>query len=313
MMFFWSLLLALCGAAFAQTRPGPPVDPGGANLPAQQIRAQDLIAVSVYDAPEFTRTVRVDSEGRIRLPMLKRPIAAGDLLPAELGDAIAAALRAEELLVDPVVTVTVTEYRSRPISVAGAVRNPITFQALGNETLLEAITRAGGLSPEAGPEILVSQPPSGDGQPPPEPRRIPVQGLLEAADPRLNPRLSGGEEIRVPEAGRVYVVGNVRKPGAYPVRGEGETTVLRLLALAEGLTPFSAEQAYLYRQENGSRREIPVPLKKIIERRAPDMPLQADDLFYIPDNKARRAVSGALDRALGFGAATASGVLIWRR
>src|SRR5579862_8415483 len=129
----------------------------GANLPAQTIGSADLLAISVYGAPEFTRTVRVSTEGLIRLPMLREQIDARGLMPAEVEMRIAAALAQEEILVDPAVTVTIAEYHSRPISVMGAVRSPLTFQALGKTTLLEALTRAQGLSEDAGPEILLTR------------------------------------------------------------------------------------------------------------------------------------------------------------
>jgi polysaccharide export outer membrane protein len=310
------VFLLLSGAAWAQT-PRAAVSPTGlANLPAQKIGPNDLIAISVYDSPELTLTVRVGQGGTIRLPMLKRRIKAEGLLPAALETAIAEALRAEELLVDPVVTVTIAEYHSRPISVAGAVRNPITFQAAGPVTLLDALTRAGGLSPEAGPEILVSRiQPGEDDTPTSIVQRIPVKGLIDAADPELNLRLFGGEEIRVPEVGKIFVVGTVKKPGAFPIQDSSETTVLQMLALAEGLAPFASKRAYIYRRDavTGSKHEIPIELKRIMKRKAPDVPLQANDILYIPDNSGRRMTVKALERIAGFGAATASGLLIWRR
>ena len=121
-----------------------------ANLPAQRIGANDLLAITVYGAPELTRTIRVSDDGLIRLPMVKRKIEARGLMPGELEQRIAAALVAEEILVDPAVTVNVAEYHSRPISVVGAVHRPLTFQAWGRTTLLEAIARAEGLSADAG-------------------------------------------------------------------------------------------------------------------------------------------------------------------
>ncbi len=98
------------------------VESVGANLPVQAIGPADLLAVSVYGAPEFTRTVRVSSEGLIRLPMLREKIDARGLMPADVERRIAAALAEEQILVDPTVTVTIAEYHSRPISVLGAVR-----------------------------------------------------------------------------------------------------------------------------------------------------------------------------------------------
>ena len=62
-----------------------------------------------------------------------------------------------------------------------------------------------------------------------------------------------------------------------------------------------------------AKHEIPIELRKILERKAPDVPLLANDILYIPDNTGRRASLAVLDRIIGFGAATASGVLVWRR
>jgi polysaccharide biosynthesis/export protein len=303
-------LLAGMACGWTQTRPE-----SDANLPAQKIGPNDLIAISVYDSPELTRTIRVGADGMIRLPMLSQRIKADGLLPLALESAIAEALRAEELLVDPVVTVTIAEYHSRPINVAGAVKNPITFQAAGPVTLLDALTRAGGLSPDAGPEILVSHMQTGeDGAPAALVQRIPVKALIELADPEMNLKLTGGEEIRVPEVRKVYVVGTVRRPGAFPVQNTAETTVLQMLALAEGLGPFASKQAYIYRQdaETGSKHEIPIELSKIMGRKAPDVPLQPDDILYIPDNAGRRITVNVLEKAVGFASATVSGVLVWR-
>lgn len=302
------LLAAVC--LHAQPNAAPP----GSNLPVQRIGPNDLIAVSVYGAPELTRTVRVGADGMVRLPMLPAAIEARGKMPDGLEQSIADALKKEQILVDPVVTVTIVEYHSRPISVAGAVRRPSTFQAIGAVSLLDAITRAEGLSPDAGPEILVTRTQPGEGGSALSlVQRIPVKGLIDQADPELNIPLYGGEEIRIPEAGRVYVVGNVKKPGAYPVQDASDTTVLKLLALSEGLAPFAAKQAFIYRREasSGNKNEIPLELSKIMTRKAPDVPVQPNDILYVPDNRGKRIGLTALDRALGFGTTTASGILIW--
>jgi polysaccharide export outer membrane protein len=146
-------------------------------------------------------------------------------------------------------------------------------------------------------------------------QRIPVRGLIDAADPELNLKLEGGEEIRVPEAGKVFVLGNVKKPGAFPVNDASDTTVLKMLALSEGLMSFTSKVAYIYRREGGTggkKNEIEIPLQKIVHRKAPDVTLQANDILYIPDDSGRRATATVLDRIAGFGSATASGVLIYK-
>jgi polysaccharide export outer membrane protein len=273
-----------------------------ANLPAQPIGPSDLIAVSVYGAPELTLTVRVSDDGRVRLPMLKQKIEALGLMPADLEGSIARALMEEELLVEPVVTVTIAEYHSRPISVAGAVKMPLTFQAWSKITLLEALTRAQGLTEDAGGEILITR--KGIVE------RIPVKGLIDAADPALNIALEGGEEIRVPQVGRVFVAGNVKRPGAFRIEAGIGMTVLKALAMAEGLAPYATREAYIFRREDGSPREVPIELRKILDRKAPDAALAANDILYIPDNRTGRAAATAIEKALSFAIGTASGALI---
>ena len=278
--------------------------PASGNLPAQKIGARDLLSLTVYNAPEIGRQVRVSEEGWIQVPMLKRRIAAAGLMPSDLEKEIAVALQEEQILIDPIVTVAVAEYASRPISVLGAVRRPVTFQANSPVKLLDALTRAEGLSPEAGGEILVTR--AG------LVTRVAVKGLIDRAEPALNLMLEGGEEIRVPVAGRVFVVGNVRKPGSFPVQDGQETSVLRLLAQSEGLMPFHSKMAYLFRTgQDGGRSEVPVELKKIMERKTPDLTVRANDILYVPDNTRRRVSVQALERILSFGSTTASGVLVW--
>lgn len=307
------ILLLTAITVAAQTQPHPiATDPGGANLPAQKIGPNDLLNISVYDAPELTRTVRVGADGLIRLPMLKRQIKADGLMPAQLEAAIADAVTAEQLIVDPFVTVTVAEYISYPISVAGAVKQPTTFQANGPVTLLEAITRAGGLSPEAGSEILISRPKTASGSAGDSlVQRIPVRGLIDAADPALNILLKGGEEVRVPDVGKIYVIGNVHHPGVFPMQGNSDATVLKVLASAEGLMPFANNDAYIYRREgsSGSKNEISIPLRKIMQRKAPDVALMADDILYVPDATGRRATWATLEKILLFGTGASTALI----
>jgi polysaccharide export outer membrane protein len=309
-------VLIASGVAFPQQQqPNRPASAPelGANLPAQPVGPNDLIAVSIYDAPELSRTIRVGADGDIRLPMLKQRVKAQGLYPSELETAIVAALRAEEILVDPFVTVTIAQYQSRPISVAGSVKMPLVFQAESAVTLLEAIARAQGLREDASREILVSRSePGPDGKPLMLTRRIPVRGLIDNADPSLNMMLTGGEEIRVPEVGKIYIMGNVKKPGAFAVQDGSDTTLMQMLALAEGLMPFANKQAFIYRREgNGPKNEIPVSLDEIMNRKAPDVVLTANDILYIPDNRGKRFGIAALEKFLLFGSTAGATALIY--
>lgn len=288
-----------------------PATPGeaGGNLPAQPVGANDLLAVTVYGAPELSRSLRVTPDGSIRLPMLKQAIGVRGLLPLEIETRLAEALTSEQILVEPVVTVTIAEYSSRPINVAGAVKKPLTFQANGRTTLLDALTKAEGLAADAGHDILVTRPSKSGGTA--LTQRIAVRDLLENVRPEANILLEGGEEVRIPEVGRVFVVGNVLKPGSFPLSDLNGMTVMKALAMAEGLSRFSGKQAYIYRPvEGGPKQEVAVELRKIMDRKSPDIELLAGDVFYIPDNRKSRVTSQLIDRLVSFGAGTASGALI---
>jgi polysaccharide export outer membrane protein len=281
----------------------------GTNLPVEKIGDNDLIGLTVYDEPQLTRTVRVGPDGEIRLPMLRRHIQAAGIYPEDLEAAIKTALVEENVLVEPIVTVSVIEYRSRPITIAGAVKSPATFQAVGTVTLLDAISRAGGLTENAGSEILVSHPSSNENDnSPPLTERVSVIALYRAEDPASNITLHGGENIRVPDAGRVFVAGDVKRPGAFNISDGSESSVMKALALSGGLDSYASHKAYIYRVEGGSggRNEIPIELKKIMDRKSPDVPLMANDIFYIPNSNGARAGVKVLETSIGL--ATGLGV-----
>lgn len=282
-------------AAYTETAAG--------NLPAQKIGPNDLISISVYDSPEFTRQVRVAADGTIILPMMRHAIPAAGLMPRELEDRIAQALISERLLKEPSVIVTVAEYVRRPVIVTGAVRSPVTIQALGDLTLMDAITRAGGIAPEAGPEILVDSALSSD---PALIRRIPIKPLLNASDPKLNITLNPGDEVRVPAAGRISVLGNVKNTGSFPILDTTDTTVLNALVLAGGFATTKPNEAYIIRQDDTpqGRHQIPVPIRDIVDRKAPDVPLIAHDILFVPTNKKHETLL-ALAQILGVAGSSA--------
>jgi polysaccharide export outer membrane protein len=137
-----------------------------------------------------------------------------------------------------------------------------------------------------------------------------VRGLLDGVDPSLNLNLHGGEEIRVPEAGRVFVVGDVKKPGYFDITDGSESSVMKALAFSGGLDEHPGHVAYIYRIEGGAggRNEIPVELKKIMDRKAPDVALEANDILYIPEANGRRVSLKVLETSIGI--ATALGVTL---
>jgi polysaccharide export outer membrane protein len=311
---FTSVLPLTAQDAARQFVPAPVADLNpSSNLPFQPVGPEDLLGLQVYDAPEFTRTVRVSKEGSIRLPMLKSSIRVQGLLPDEIGVLVKEALVREELLVDPFVTVNIVEFHSRPISVTGAVHTPTIFQAVGSVSLLDALARAGGLvADQAGPEIIVTRP-NGDTNTR-SIQRIPVKALFAGSDPELNLKLTGGEEVRVPDVGKIIVSGSVTHPGPYPVLDGASNTVTTAIAQAGGTIQYFSHTAYIFRPDDkGTMHEIKVDLGKILGRKSPDITLQAKDVLYVPDSSSRRITQNTINSLTGVaGSAAIAGIYVAR-
>ena len=221
-------------------------------------------------------------------------------------------LKREQLLVDPFVTVTVGEYHSRPISVNGAVKNPTIFQAIGTVNLLDAIAKAGGITDQAGGDIIITRP-NGDSATQ-SVQRIPVKPLIEGTDSSLNVKLIGGEQIRVPTVATVVVTGNVKESGVFPVQDNGTTTVMTAIAQAKGLGDYQPKKVYIYRNDaQGVRHEIEVDLKAIKDRKQPNVVLQAKDVLYVPDNHRAKITEQTINVLSGVGASSATALVYTRR
>jgi polysaccharide export outer membrane protein len=171
--------------------------------------------------------------------------------------------------------------------------------------------RAGGLTENAGAEILVSHPSTlAGGSPVLLTERFPVHSVMDISDPASNLKLEGGENVRVPEGGRVFVVGNVKRPGPIQIT-DGSASVLKAVTLSGGLESFSSRTAYIYRVEaTGSSNQIPVEIKKIMTMKSPDVPLYGNDTLYIPNSTGQRISSKALSVTLGVGLGIA-GLLVY--
>jgi polysaccharide export outer membrane protein len=291
------------------TNPSPIADLNPlSNLPLQRVGPEDLLGLQVYDAPEFTRSVRVSADGTIRLPMLKIPIRVQGLMPNEIEILVQEALEREKLFVDPFVVVNIVEYHSRPISVTGAVKSPVIFQAIGSVSLIDALARAGGVVPDqAGAEIIVTRPNGDTGVQ--SIQRIPVKALMLGTDPELNLKLTGGEEIRVPDVGKFIVAGSVAHPGPYPVLDGAANTVTTAIAQAQGTIQFYSHIAYIYRPDDKGMHEITVELGKILARKSPDITLQARDVLYVPDSSGRRITQTTINSLTGLGSSAASALI----
>ncbi|MEQ1758993.1 MAG: polysaccharide biosynthesis/export family protein [Vicinamibacterales bacterium] len=251
-----------------------------------RIGADDVLSITVLQAPELNTSVRVAEAGDISLPLIG-VVHASALTTRELENAIKTRLR-EGFIRDPEVTVLVTEIRSRGVSVVGAIQRPGVIQVRGTTTLLEVLSMAGGLSANAGDSVVVVR---GNGQTTAQ-QTIDIKlKALMAADMAANIQLLPGDVVNVQSAALIYVMGSVNKPGAYAMRGNDRLTVLRALAYGEGAAAAAGKSsAFVLRVgDQGERVEIPVNLDDILKGRAPDIEMQAQDVLFVPENGSKKA------------------------
>ncbi len=146
-------------------------------------------------------------------------------------------------------------------------------------------------------------------------QRIPVKALISGADPDLNIKLTGGEEVRVPEVLKIIVEGSVVRPGPYPVLDPVSTnTVMTAIAQAGGLIQYADHVAYIIRvDDQGVTHTIKVPLWDIQNRKKPDVTLQARDILQVPDSPKRRITQTTINSVTGVGMSASSAAILLGR
>jgi polysaccharide export outer membrane protein len=282
------------------------------------IGAGDLLGIDVFDVPELSRDVRVNETGYISLPLMPSKVRAMGLTPFQLQDKLAELLQTNGLVSTPQVTVSMKEQHSQPITVIGAVKNPMVIQALRKTTLLQALSQAGGISPEAGSTVIVTRgvmdtsdsADSADASATPVPQTFTIRlsDLLDSGDSHFNIPLVVGDVVSVPRAGIIYVVGAVNKPGGFLLENDlDRMTMLKMLSLAGGTTSTAKmKKAVILRKnlDTGQRDQVPVDLSKIMHMKSQDVQLQANDILFVPDSAGLKA----LHRAGDVGLAVTTGV-----
>ena len=300
----------------------------------------DLLGIEVFDVPELSREVRVNESGFVSIPLVPVKVQAAGLTAFQLQDKLAELLQANGLVTHPQITVTVKEQHSEPITVIGAVRTPLTLQAVHQMTLLQVLSQAGGITDDAGSKVLITRvrrlpdPDSPDpGNPPNDPAAsdraansqavregneskdsisIDLNDLLDSGDPKYNIPLYGGDVVTVPHSGVIYAVGAVQRPGGFAMETDRQQlSVLKIVSLAGGLTPTAKPgSAVILRQPPGSaqRRQLPVDVKKILSLKNEDLTLQRNDILYVPDSTGKHALRRSAEIAI----AIATGAAIIR-
>jgi polysaccharide export outer membrane protein len=240
---------------------------------------QDVLTISVWNAPNLSGKVTVEADGTLSLPLIGRITVGGLTLSA-----LEAELRRKlepRFLKNPQISVSVEEYHSRRIFVVGEVRTPGIYPLSHEMTLIEALARAGSTTDRARNEAIIVHAPAGATLAGP---LLPtVTGAADVIHVALKELQSGGggqnvvlrdaDTIFVPRADNFYVFGQVRNPGAYPL--QEATTVLQALSLAGGLTDRgSTRHIRIIRTVGGKKQDVAVKLDDLV---------RPDDTVLVPE------------------------------
>jgi len=300
-ILFFSLILLTAGTAFPQ----------GAEAPANfTIGTYDLIEISVLGVSDFSREMRVNNAGMIRLPFLGE-IKLEGLTPAQAEAKLAGILHPDYVR-NPQVSVIIKEPRSRMFSILGAVKNPGQYQMLEPITLVTAVASAGGLDlSKAGDEVIVQRS-SGI----PDPQTVPATAVVTSTDlpapttyqihVDLKKLLEGdltrdipiqpGDVISIPEREEdlFFVIGDVNRPGSFEFPKDQGIKLSRAIGIAGGPTRTSSTKktALIRQHQDGTVERIAVNLDKVLKGEAPDLELHPNDMLFVP---------GSIEKSLGWG------------
>ena len=267
----------------------------------------DMLQVDVFDTPELSAKLRVDNDGAVDLPVGGAAEVVG-LTPKDAADAVARRLREAQIMTDPRVTITIADYATQEISVLGEVRNPGNYLLLGPHSLYNALSAAGGTNDKAGGDIVITH--AADPQ---NPETVRVSSADFSRLERTT-NVSAGDVIFVSRAGSVYVLGDVSKPGEFPIIGGTRITVLEALALAQGTNPNAAlTHAVIIRKSEDGSKIIPIDIKRMTEKAEGNQILYAEDIVVVPKNRGRAFLDATLPGLTGSVAGSAIAAILLSR
>lgn len=269
--------------------------------PEVPVGSGDLLEISLYGTQDFHQEIRVGPTGDVVLPLIGSTHVAG-LTPEAAATAIHNKLVEGNFYKDPQVSVLVKDYATAGIYVLGEVQRPGFYSILKASTLLQAIALAGGTTPKAGRSATISNPKR-------DPREFSANLAHDADANTKDPAMMAGDTVVISKAGVVYVVGDVRVPTGIVMDNEN-LTVLQAIALAQGTNPnASLDNAKLIRHTPQGPQEQPLPLKKMLAAKTPDIKVQPDDIVFVP----KSSVSAFSKRGLEAILQAATGVAMYTR
>jgi len=269
-LFLICLFLPFPGHVRAQTEQTAPnisIGPG------------DMLNINVFDIPELSASVRVNQNGEANLPVLGL-IQLSGLSANQASRKIEAELRERGLVIDPHVTISVSEYATQGATIMGEVKAPGVYPTLGSRTLFDMISLAGGVTAGAGKIATVIH-----RNDPNNPVYIELAANPAGLASQHNPIILPGDTLVLAKAGVIYVIGDVGRPGGYLLDNNVPVSLVQGLTLAGGPTKTAAmSQVRLIRKVPAGREEVRLDLKHVLYGKQADLKLGDGDIVFVPSS-----------------------------
>lgn len=281
--------------------------------PTYLMSPNDQVVIRAQNVEEISeRPFRIDPDGYLNLPIVGRVRAAGltvEQLEALLADRLRIFIQNPQVVVSVIETARQAEVQN-PVFLVGAFKVPGVY-GLGSraENLSEVLMKTGGPLPtanrkirisrrvEQGPLTLPGASESSDGKT--TYAEVLLTNTGELANPAEDLELKPFDALVATKAEPIYVTGEVGRGGPIPLEDREYMTATQVMSLV-GVGPTSdIARARVLRpiNEGAQRAELPVDLQAVMQGRANDFPLMANDVLFIPRKK-----TGASEffRRLGF-------------
>jgi polysaccharide export outer membrane protein len=241
----------------------------------------DLLRMDIYDVPEMSTNLRVDSSGNVAIPLAGDVHIEGYSLP-DAKNAIAKELVDKDILNSPQVSLDIVQYSAHSINVMGEVQSPGRIQLLAPRDLADILSLAGGEGAAAGSDIEIDHDGGNGKTAANHVHYVPGASTTELHSVEVSP----GDTVFVHRAGIVYVLGAVNRPGGFLMVDHASMTLTQAISLAYGTSQVASLSKTMILRRQGDREVvIEVPLHKIEQGKQGEIVLEDHDIVFVQTSK----------------------------
>jgi polysaccharide biosynthesis/export protein len=268
----------------------------GSSLGRGVIGPDDTVTITALNLDEISKPWRVGEDGELTLPLVGRIPASGmsvEQLQAEIST------RLRKFVKDPQVTIFVSDFRSHPVTVSGAVEKPGVIQVEGPTSLFSVLVQAGGPK-DAGPTVTLTR--NATNGPIQNPKavesrdgkystlQLPLEDVIRGHGEAASVTVQPFDVVTVAKQQKprmVFIAGEVNRPGAIELASQDTVSLSKAMAMAGGMTHIASPGKTVIRHIDSSGRETAfayVNLKTIMSGKAKDILLSDGDVVIIPSS-----------------------------